>query len=124
MHHGSSFLIVTSAFVAIVFYLKVAEVTDDVSIFLLVALVLESENWRDEVREAQELGNDSIPSGNYPEDGLAAQVVLRQEVHHGGWRKMKNSHTLTLCFYSRLTATPTGGKKKGRMSENKINVCF
>lgn len=70
-------------------HLKVAEVTDNVSIFLLVALVFEPENCRDEFREAQELGNDGISSRNYPEDGLAAQVVLRQEVHHSGWRKTR-----------------------------------
>lgn len=70
-------------------YLKVAEITNNVSIFLLVALVLEPENCRDEVRETQELCNDGISSGNYPEDGLAAQVVLCQEVHHGGWRKRR-----------------------------------
>lgn len=76
-------------------YLKVAEVTDDVSIFLLVALVLEPENRRDEVREAQELSNDGISSRNYPEDGLATQVVLRQEVHHSGWRKRRRMKTAT-----------------------------
>lgn len=70
-------------------HLEVAEVTDNVTIFLLVTFVLESKNWRDEVREAQELGDDGISSGNYPEDGLAAQVVLCQEVHHSGWRRRK-----------------------------------
>lgn len=65
-------------------HLEVAEVTDNVSVFLLVTFVLESENCRDEVREAQELSDDCISSGDDPEDGLAAQVVLCQEIHHGG----------------------------------------
>lgn len=70
-------------------YLEVAKVTNDVSIFLLVTLVLQPENCRDEVREAQKLSNDGISSGDYPEDGLATQIVLRQEVHHSGWRKRR-----------------------------------
>ncbi len=70
-------------------HLKVAEVTDNVSIFLLVALILESVYCRDEVRKAQKLSNDGVSSRNDSEDGLAAQVVLRQEVHHDGWKRKR-----------------------------------
>lgn len=73
-------------------YLKVAEVTDNVSIFLLVTLVLQPENRRDEVRETQEFSNDGISSGDYPEDGLTTQIILRQEVHHSAWRKRRRVH--------------------------------
>lgn len=83
-------------------HLKVAEVTDDVSIFLLVTLVLEPEHCGDEVREAQELSNDGVSSRDYPEDGLAAQVVLRQEIHHGGWRKWRKRRMKT------ATPSPSG----------------
>ena len=80
--------------------LKVAEVTDNVSIFLLVTLVLEPENWRDEVREAQELGDDGISSRHYPEDGLAAQVVLCQEVHHCSCRRRRRRRRIKWMQYS------------------------
>lgn len=66
------------------FDLKVAEVADYVSIFLLVTFVLEPKHRWDEVREPQELCNNGVPSGDYPEDGLATLVVVGQEVHHGG----------------------------------------
>lgn len=67
-------------------YLKVAEVTDDVSVFLLVALVSEPEHSGDEVREAQQLSDDGVSPGHDPQDGLAAQVILSKEVHRGGNR--------------------------------------
>lgn len=70
-------------------YLKVAEVTDNVAIFLLVTLVPESKNCRNEVGEAKEFSNDGISSGDNPEDGLAAQIVFCQEVHHSVWRKRR-----------------------------------
>lgn len=46
--------------------LEVAEVADDVSIFLLVTLVSEPEYSRDEVGEAQQLSNDGISPGHDP----------------------------------------------------------
>lgn len=64
-------------------HLKVAKVKDYVSVFLLVTLVPKLENSRDEIRKAQKLSDDCVPSGNDPEDGLTTQVVLCQEVHHG-----------------------------------------
>lgn len=74
-------------------HLKVTEVTDDVSIFLLLSLVLHLKNSRDEVREAQQLSDNCISSGNDPEDGLTTQVVLCQEVHHGSWRRRRGGRT-------------------------------
>lgn len=73
--------------VSVKLHLKVAEVKYYVSVFLLVALVPKLENCRDEIRKAQKLSNDCVPSGNDPEDGLTTQVVLSQKVHHGAWRR-------------------------------------
>lgn len=81
-------------------YLKVAKVTDDISVFLLVTFVLESENCRDEVREAQELSDDGVSPGDDPEDGLAAQVVLRQEVQHVSGRCAFTVHTQAINTYN------------------------
>lgn len=65
-----------NAFQKINKYLKVTKITDNISIFLLVTFILQLENRRDEVRKAQQLSNDGISSRNYPEDGLATQIVL------------------------------------------------
>lgn len=64
-------------------HLKIAEVANDVSILVLVALVFEVENGRDELGQTKELRYDGISPGNDPEDRLPARVVLREEVHHG-----------------------------------------
>lgn len=64
------------------YYFEIAEVTYDVSIFLLVTFVLQPEdNWY-KLREAEQFSNDGISSGHNPKNGLAAQVILRQKVHH------------------------------------------
>lgn len=70
--------------VSVKLHLKVAKVKDYVSVFLLVTLVPQLENSRDEIRKAQKLCDDCVASGNDPEDGLTTQVVLCQKVHHGG----------------------------------------
>lgn len=63
-------------------YFEVAEVAYYVSVFLLVDFVLEPEDHRYKLGEAKQLGDDSISPGHNPKDGLAAQVILRQKVHH------------------------------------------
>lgn len=64
-------------------HLKVAEVKDDVSISLLVSPVFQQEHSRNELREPQHLGNDGIATGDDPQDGLATEIILSQEVQHG-----------------------------------------
>lgn len=64
------------------YYFEIAEVTYDVSIFLLVTFVLQPEdNWY-KLRKAEQFCDDGISPGHNPKNGLAAQVILRQKVHH------------------------------------------
>lgn len=92
-------------------HLEVAEITDDVSIFLLVALVFEPEDSRDEVWEAEELGYDSVTPGHDPQHRLTTQVVLRQEIHHGGGLGLQGTaanRALAPHFYTKRDTAATG----------------
>lgn len=63
-------------------HLKIAEVKYDVSISLLVSPVFQPEHSWNELRQPQHLGNDGIAAGNDPQDCLATEVILSQEVQH------------------------------------------
>lgn len=63
-------------------HLKVAEVKYDVSVSLLVSPVFQPEHSWDKLGQPQHLGNDGIAAGNDPQDCLATEVILSQEVQH------------------------------------------
>lgn len=63
-------------------HLKIAEVKYDVSVSLLVSPVFQPEHSWDKLGQPQHLGNDGIAAGNDPQDCLATEVILSQEVQH------------------------------------------
>lgn len=74
-------------------YLKVAEIKYDLSVFLLIRSIFQTEHSWNKFREPQQLCDDGIATGNDPQDCLATEVVLSQEVQHPEDEQLRSVQT-------------------------------
>ena len=60
---------------------EVREIWKDDFVFLTIFSRFQPEDGRNEVREPQQFGNDSIPSADQSQKSLAADILCGQKVH-------------------------------------------